>query len=234
MSYLERVFRATEEENRQAILRALEPRPGGVLLDLGCSDGEVTNRIAARAGVDRVVGVELIDHLAAEARGRGIEVVAADLNARLPFDDASFDVIHSNQVIEHLWNTDNLLREIRRLLKPDGYAVVSTNNLASWHNVVSLAMGWQPPPCHASDELIVGNPAGLREGVTGARGQMHLRLFTGRALEGVARHHGLDADVAQTVGMYPLPVRLARLMTRVDKRHGAFLVQRYRPVAAAA
>ena len=161
-------------------------------------------------------------------------MVGADLNARLPFEDASFDVIHSNQVIEHLWNTDNMLREIRRLLKPDGYAVVSTNNLASWHNVVSLTMGWQPPPCHASDELIVGNPAGLREGVTGARGQMHLRLFTGRALAGVARYHGLDADVAQTVGMYPLPVRLARLMTRIDKRHGAFLVQRYRPVAAAA
>jgi SAM-dependent methyltransferase len=234
MSYLERVFRATEEENRQAILRALEPRPDGVLLDLGCSDGEVTNRIAARAGVGHVVGVELIEHLAQEARGRGIEVVGADLNARLPFDDASFDVIHSNQVIEHLWNTDNMLREIRRLLKPDGYAVVSTNNLASWHNVVSLALGWQPPPCHASDELIVGNPAGLREGVTGAQGQMHLRLFTGRALEGVARYHGLDADVAQTVGMYPLPVRLARLMTRIDKRHGAFLVQRYRPLAAAA
>jgi hypothetical protein len=34
--------------------------------------------------------------------------------------------------------------------------------------------------------------------------------------------------------MYPLPVRLARLMTRIDKRHGAFLVQRYRPVAVAA
>ena len=234
MSYLERVFRTTEEENRLAILRALEPRPDGVLLDLGCSDGEVTNRIAARAGVARVVGVELIEPLAQEARSRGIEVVGADLNARLPFEDASFDVIHSNQVIEHLWNTDNMLREIRRLLRPDGYAVVSTNNLASWHNVVSLVMGWQPPPCHPSDELIVGNPAGLREGVTGARGQMHLRLFTGRALAGVARYHGLDADVAQTVGMYPLPVRLARLMTRIDRRHGAFLVQRYRPVAAGA
>jgi SAM-dependent methyltransferase len=234
MSYLERVFRATEEENRQAILAALEPRPGGVLLDLGCSDGEVTSRIAQRAGTARTVGVELIDHLAEQARGRGIEVVGADLNARLPFDDATFDVIHSNQVIEHLWNTDNLLREIRRLLKPDGYAVVSTNNLASWHNVISLIIGWQPPPSHASDEVIVGNPAGLREGVTGARGQMHLRLFTGLALAGVALHHGLRADIARTVGMYPLPVSVARVMTRIDKRHGAFLVQRYRPVAAAA
>jgi SAM-dependent methyltransferase len=233
MSYLERVFRATEEENRQVILQSLEPRPGGVLLDLGCADGAITERIATGAGVDRIVGVELIDHLADAARERGIEVHGADLNERLPFDDASFDVIHSNQVIEHLWNTDNFLREIRRLLKPDGYAVVSTNNLASWHNIVSLVMGWQPPPCHPSDELIVGNPAGLMEGVGGARGQMHLRVFTGRALAGVAEHHGLRADVVRTAGYYPLPLRLARLLNRIDPRHGAFLVQRYRPAAPA-
>jgi SAM-dependent methyltransferase len=234
MSYLERVFRATEEENRQVILQTLEPRPGGVLLDLGCADGAVTELIAGGAGVERIVGVELIDHLADAARERGIEVHGADLNGRLPFEDASFDVIHSNQVIEHLWNTDNFLREIRRLLKPDGYAVVSTNNLASWHNIVSLVMGWQPPPCHPSDEVIVGNPVGLMEGVGGARGQMHLRVYTGRALAGVARHHGLQPDVVRTAGYYPLPVRAARILNRIDPRHGAFLVQRYRPAAPAA
>ena len=231
MGYLERVFRATEEENRRLILRTLEPRPGGVLLDLGCSDGRVTTRIAARCRVARSVGVELIEPLAEAARARNIEVVGADLNRRLPFEDASFDVIHSNQVIEHLWNTDNFLKEIRRLLRPDGYAVVSTNNLASWHNIVSLVMGWQPPPCHPSDELIVGNPVGLMEGVGGAQGQMHLRVFTSRALAGVARHHGLRADVVRAAGYYPLPMPVARVLSRLDTRHGAFLVQRYRPAA---
>jgi SAM-dependent methyltransferase len=228
MGYLERVFRATEEENRRVILDALEPRDGGALLDLGCADGAVTARVAERVRVERVVGVELIDHLADAARARGMEVVGADLNARLPFPDASFDVIHSNQVIEHLADTDNFLREIRRLLKPDGYAVVSTNNLASWHNVASLVLGWQPPPCHPSDEVIVGNPVGVMEGAPGARGQMHLRVFTGRALAGVARHHGLRPDLVATAGYYPFPVALARILNRLDPRHGAFLVQRYR------
>jgi SAM-dependent methyltransferase len=231
MGYLERVFRATEEENRRLILRTLEPRPGGVLLDLGCSDGRVTTRIAERCRVARSVGVELIEPLADAARARNIEVVGADLNRRLPFEDASFDVVHSNQVIEHLWNTDTFLKEIRRLLRPDGYAVVSTNNLASWHNIVSLVMGWQPPPCHPSDELIVGNPVGLMEGVGGAQGQMHLRVFTARALAGVARHHGLRADVVRAAGYYPLPMPVARVLSRLDGRHGAFLVQRYRPAA---
>ena len=50
---MERVFRATEEENRQVIIQTLEPRPGGLLLDLGCSDGAVTEFIARGAGTAR-------------------------------------------------------------------------------------------------------------------------------------------------------------------------------------
>ena len=101
-----------------------------------------------------------------------------------------------------------------------GHAVISTNNLASWHNVVSLVLGWQPTPCHVSDEVIVGNPANAYEGYEGAvDGQQHLRVFTGRALAGLAAFHGLTLDLDRTAGYYPLPVALARVMTRIDRRH---------------
>lgn len=227
MGYLENVFRGAEEENRRAILRALDPRPGCTLLDLGCADGEVTMRIAARVKADRVLGIELLEHWASAARARGIEVESAQLADRFPFEDGSVDVIHSNQVIEHLSFTDHFLREIHRVLKPGGQAVISTNNLASWHNVLSLVLGWQPTPSHVSDEVIVGNPLGLSEGQGGAHGQMHLRIFTGRALAALAAHHGLVVERTRTAGYYPLPTRLARLAVRVDPVHGAFLVQRY-------
>jgi methionine biosynthesis protein MetW len=227
MSYLERVFRATEELNRRTILAVLEPRPGGVLLDLGCGDGALTERVAARVQATRKLGVETWEPFAAQARARGIEVFDVDLGKRLPFDDRSIDVVHSNQVIEHLPFTDHFLKEIRRVLRPGGQAVVSTNNLASWHNIVSLVLGWQPMPCHVSDEVIVGNPAGPMEGASGTPGQMHLRIFTSRALAQLAAHHGLDVEVERTAGYYPLPPALARVATRLDRRHGAFLVQRY-------
>lgn len=230
MPYLERVFRETEDENRRVILGALRPVPGGSLLDLGCADGDFTLQVAARAKAERVCGVEFVEPWAERARANGIDCVVADLGARLPYDDASFDVVHSNQVIEHLPRTDVFLREIRRVLKPGGHAVISTNNLASWHNVVSLVLGWQPTPCHVSDEVIVGNPANAYEGYEGAvDGQQHLRVFTGRALAGLAAFHGLTLDLDRTAGYYPLPVALARVMTRIDRRHGAFLVQRFVP-----
>jgi len=229
MSALARIYDETHEANNRAILATLIPRPGATLVDLGCGDGAFTARVAQRVGAARTIGVELDPVDGAKARDRGIEVIEADVTQPLPFEDASVDVVHSNQVIEHLADTDHFLREIRRIVRPDGYAVVSTNNLSSWHNVVSLVLGWQPPVSHVSDEVVVGNPFDFMEGDLGSRVHMHMRLFTERALAELAAYHGLRPDLLRTVGYYPLPVRPARLAARLDRRHAAYLVQRYVP-----
>ncbi|HVL30839.1 MAG TPA: class I SAM-dependent methyltransferase [Solirubrobacteraceae bacterium] len=235
MSLLERVFRATEDENRRAILAAVKPIPGGRMLDLGCAEGTWTLEVARRAQAAEVHGVEFLEPTAAHARTLGVHAVVADLAEPLPFDDASFDLVHSNQVIEHLPATDVFLREVRRVLAPGGHAVISTNNLASWHNVVSLALGWQPTPCHVSDLVVVGNPTNVYDGwEQPTDGQQHMRVFTGRALAELAAYHGLRLDLDRAAGYYPLPARAARVLARVDRRHGAFLVQRFVPASASA
>jgi SAM-dependent methyltransferase len=228
MGYLQRTFEATEDENRRVILSALQPQPGATLVDLGCGDGRWTLEVARRIGGARTIGVELIKPLADAAEANGVEVLRASLAEPLPLDDHSVDVVHSNQVIEHLVGTDLFLSEIKRILRPGGHAVVSTNNIASLHNIVCLFMGWQPTPMHVSDEVIVGNPMNFADGHTGAAGQMHLRIFTGRALAELASHHGLAVELDRTAGYYPFGPRLARVLTAIDRRHGAFLVQRYR------
>ena len=232
VGYLNRVFQASEEANRRAVLAALPARRGGDILDVGTHRGDFTMRLADHLRADSVSGVELIERHAAVARSRGIDVRVSDLDEGIPFPSASFDVVNANQVIEHVRRTDLLLREIRRVLRPGGTACISTNNLSSWHNVVSLMLGLQPMPIHVSDEIIVGNPLnpenrwGHRD-----RGRTHLRLFTGRALRELASHHGLAAETIETVGYYPLPPLIARLATRLDPTHGAFLIGVFRPVA---
>jgi SAM-dependent methyltransferase len=233
VGYLYRVFRATEEANRRAILAVLEPRAGARLLDLGTHDGDFTMRVAERVGARNVCGVELIEAHAGVARGRGIDVRRADLDEGLPFEDGAFDVVHANQVIEHVRRTDTFLRETRRVLAPGGIACISTNNLASWHNVFCLALGLQPMPIHVSDETIVGNPLNPLDGQPHADlGRSHLRLFTARALTELCARHGLERVALHTAGYYPLPPRVGAIAGRVDPTHAAFLIGLFSPSAA--
>jgi SAM-dependent methyltransferase len=232
VGYLSRVFDASEEANRRAILEALPAGRGGALLDLGTHRGEFTLRLAERLAAQRVAGVELIERHASAARARGIDVVLGDLDDGLPFESESFDVVHANQVLEHVRRTDVFMREVRRVLRPDGLACISTNNLSSWHNVVSLGLGMQPMPMHVSDEIIVGNPLNpehRREHRDA--GRTHLRLFTVRALKELAAYHGLAMERLRTVGYYPLPPLLARVAARIDPLHAAFIVAFFRPVS---
>jgi SAM-dependent methyltransferase len=224
MSRLERLFRATEEENRRAVLRMLPAGRGGALLDIGTHRGAFTARVAERLRAESVTGIELIEEHAVVARARGFEVVCANVDDGLPFDDERFDTVHANQVIEHVVRSDDFLRAIVRVLKPGGLALISTNNFASWHNVGSLALGYQPLPAHVSDDLIVGNPLDPLRGRPHEPGRAHLRLFTGRALNELAQAHGLEPVALRTAGYYPLPPRLGRIAARIDRLHGAFLV----------
>jgi SAM-dependent methyltransferase len=228
---LQRLFGSTENENRRIILETVPPREGARMLDLGCSDGHWTLTVAHHVGTTDIYGVEMLEERAAEARGRGVNALVADLSEQLDaYEAESFDVIHSNQVIEHVRDTDCFMREIRRLLRPDGYALLSTNNLSSWHNIGSLVLGWQPMPCNVSDRVNVGNPLNaFGDCEHSARGQTHLRVFTGRALTELARYYGLRPVAERSAGYYPLPPPLAKHLARLDRRHAAFLVHLYEP-----
>ena len=116
------------------------------------------------------------------------------------------------------------------MLAPDGLACISTNNLSSWHNVLSLTLGLQPMPMHVSDETILGNPLNPLDGRPHTDiGRTHLRLFTGRALTELCARHGLELLSLRSAGYYPLPPLLARPVARVDPTHGAFLIGLFRP-----
>jgi SAM-dependent methyltransferase len=101
---------------------------GRRVLDLGCGSGYGVGRIGATAA--RAVGVDVSAAAIAFAREAyprdnvAFEVIAPD--AALPFADASFDVVLSFQVIEHVVDELHYLREARRVLAPGGTLVVIT------------------------------------------------------------------------------------------------------------
>jgi 2-polyprenyl-3-methyl-5-hydroxy-6-metoxy-1,4-benzoquinol methylase len=221
---LMRYYTASVEDCRTSILDALTAGSGGVLLDCGCADGELTMRFAARVQPVRTLGIEIKEELADRARARGIEIAAGDLNTALELPDQSVDVVTANQVIEHLHDTDQFVREIRRVLKPGGVAVISTNNLASWHNIFALLVGAQPFPADVSSNSAIGKLVGLFPGDAGGYSSFtHLRIFTERALRELLEAHGLRVAQVRGVGYYPLPSRLATWVAERAPRHAAYL-----------
>jgi SAM-dependent methyltransferase len=89
----------------------------GRALDLSAGDGEATRLLASRGW--RVVSTEL-----EPVPGR----IAADLSGYVPFKSESFDLVVNLEVIEHLENIAHALREIARVLKAGGLAIISTPN----------------------------------------------------------------------------------------------------------
>jgi SAM-dependent methyltransferase len=216
------MFDRAMDQNLANIESLLAARPGGLLLDLGCDDGTNTTRFAAAARATEAYGLELVGERAKLAADRNIRVRVGDLNRPFPFDDRSFDLVVSNQVIEHLHDTDNFVRESYRVLRPGGLVVVSTENLASWHNIGALMFGWQPfSLTNVSDRRLgIGNPLAIHRGEQLAlESWQHLRVFAHRGLRELFQAHGFVVSEISGAGYFPLP----RWLATVDGRHAAFV-----------
>ena len=134
--------------NILSLIRSIE-QPSNILegtrlLDIGCDDGEFSVAMGKAAKTTNLYGVEIVASQVAIARDNGLIVNQADLEKSLPYDHSIFDLIVANQVIEHIHNMELFVLEIKRVLRPGGFAIISTENLASWHNIFALVLGWQP------------------------------------------------------------------------------------------
>uniref|UniRef100_A0AAU3GMB2 Methyltransferase domain-containing protein n=1 Tax=Streptomyces sp. NBC_01401 TaxID=2903854 RepID=A0AAU3GMB2_9ACTN len=119
-----------------------ELRPGQAVLDVGCGPGTITADLAALVAPGRVTAVDsssgILERAARNAAERGVdnvEFATADVHS-LDFPDDSFDVVHAHQVLQHVSDPVQALREMRRVCRPGGVVAARDSDYG--------AMAWYP------------------------------------------------------------------------------------------
>jgi SAM-dependent methyltransferase len=189
--------------------RFIERCTGRDVLEAGSGEGYGADLIANVAR--RVIGLDYDESAVAHVRARYPRVDMRHGNlAELPLADADVDVVVNFQVIEHLWDQAQFVRECTRVLRPGGVLLMSTPNR------ITFSPGRDTPinPFHTR-EL---NAAELTELLTdaGLVVDAMLGVFHGARLGDLDARHGgsiIDAQITRALANAPWP---ADLLADVD------------------
>jgi methionine biosynthesis protein MetW len=114
---------------------------GSRVLDLGCGDGELLAHLRESRGCTGY-GIEIADANVLACTQRGVDVIQLNLEEGLAlFEDQSFDVVLQLDTLQHLRNTEKMLRETARVGR---IGIVSFPNFAHWPNRLRVAGGRMP------------------------------------------------------------------------------------------
>jgi SAM-dependent methyltransferase len=112
-----------------ALLKAMEGAPTGRLLDVPCGPGILARALGAR-GFHDITGVDILAEAEMPAI-EGMRYVRHNIDTPLPFPDSFFDVVVSREGIEHLAGPFHFVRELSRVLRPEGQLFLTTPNIMS-------------------------------------------------------------------------------------------------------
>lgn len=142
------------------------------ILDLGCANGFISKKIQERN--NEVIGIEISSTNVKICNEKGIKCIELDIEENeFPFPINSFDVVYAGELIEHLIDTSGFLQKIKKVLKKDGYLVLTTPNIAALTRRIKLLFGINP---HLETCL--------------EEGAGHLRYFTFKSLKDLLIKNG--------------------------------------------
>jgi ubiquinone/menaquinone biosynthesis C-methylase UbiE len=110
----------------QIVLELASKEPCGKALDLAAGQGPLSHALKKKGF--EVTATEVFPE---QFKAEGVRCLKVNLNEKTPFEDNSFDVVLGIEIMEHLEAPRAFLREIHRILKPGGLAVISTPNISS-------------------------------------------------------------------------------------------------------
>ncbi|AFY34228.1 class I SAM-dependent methyltransferase [Calothrix sp. PCC 7507] len=183
-----------QEDIQENVLATLaEFAPFQSVLDIGCSTGDFLIPLSRVSTY--TYGVDIIEFsIAWELMKREYQIYCQQLNLDdndLPFADASFDVVTMLAVLEHVFDVHHAIKEIARVLKPNGVTVIQVPNIAYIKHRLDLLSGRLP--CTSNVEK--------RDNSTEWDGQ-HLHYFTLGTLSKLLNQYGLQVQKVRCSGKF--------------------------------
>ncbi len=168
-------------ERRLEMVRREVPLEGKRVLDVGCGMGEFVRRL--REFSRDVCGVD-IDAERVRQGAERVPNLALSVGEHLPFGDDTFDVVLLHEVIEHVADDLATLREARRVLRPDGRAVIFCPNRLYPFETHGVFLGRR---------YVFGNVPLVNWLPDAARDRLvpHARAYTRRDIQRLCRRAGL-------------------------------------------
>jgi 2-polyprenyl-6-hydroxyphenyl methylase / 3-demethylubiquinone-9 3-methyltransferase len=153
------------------------PRPGAVLVDLGCGAGLLAPHVRDKGY--RHLGIDLVGSALDQAAAHGVGAIRADVT-RLPLADRCADVVSAGELLEHVSDRPAAVAEACRVLRPGGVLVLDTLNATVLSRFLAVTVaerieptiaGLHDPELFVSPRILVDECArhGVRLGVRGLR-----------------------------------------------------------------
>jgi len=173
-------LKPSEDSSHGRISALLSSRSPSKILDLGCSGGQLAERL--RGMGHHVTGVDVIEIPGVGERTDSF--FKADLNDGIPYEAGSgFDVVLGADVLEHLVKPGALLAQTREVLSPDGVAIFCVPNIAHWYPRARSTLG-----------MFDYDQRGILDAT-------HLRFFTRRSIRKLIEHQGYTIRRIESVGL---------------------------------
>jgi SAM-dependent methyltransferase len=169
------VWRSGQDRRLAMILEAVGDLGGARVLDDGCGIGTYVQKLSQVAG--EVYGLDYERERVAEgARRLARPGLVCGAGEHLPFRDGCFDLVLSNEVIEHVQDDRQALAEMARVTRPGGRLVIFCPN--RWYPVEQHGVYWRGRYLFGNVPLVNYLPDPLRD-----RLAPHVRTYTRRSLK---------------------------------------------------
>jgi len=173
-------LKPSEDSSHGRISTLLSSRPPSKILDLGCSSGLLAERL--RAMGHQVTGVDVAELPGVAERTSAF--LKADLNQGIPPEAGTgFDVVLAADVIEHVVDPTELIKQVRSVVSPEGTAIFCVPNVAHWYPRLRSMLG-----------RFDYDQRGILDAT-------HLRFFTRRSISRLVERNGFTIRRIEPVGL---------------------------------